>query len=108
MALDEAVALAVFQVLIRRQAAQYQLEEKLRLVLLVLDRRVRLLKAPDLSKELWANLSSMKRLSLGRLFEIFGHCHQIEAGFRSEIQCLLDGARAWLPPADIANKTAAQ
>eukprot|EP00434_Breviolum_minutum_P029095 symbB.v1.2.025734.t2/scaffold2517.1/size77087/3 len=48
--LSRGVALAVFQVLIRRQAAQYQLTENLRLVLLVLDRRVRLLKAPLLSK----------------------------------------------------------
>lgn len=101
MSLDEGVALAVFQVLIRRQAARYQLTENLRLVLLVLDRRVRLLKAPLLSKGVWAILTSMKRLSLGRLFETFEHCHQIEAEFRSEIKCLVDGARALLPP-DIA------
>lgn len=68
-------------------------QDVMRLLLAALQRRVVHLGQPIVSRNTRRSLKTLRRFSIGRLFEVIEQSHQVDAAFKSEVKTLLTGAR---------------
>eukprot|EP00435_Cladocopium_sp_Y103_P014548 s4708_g3.t1 len=96
--MPELLVLLILQWHVQSHAAKLRLDEPLRLVLAVLERRVKLLREarPPTHAELrWAmeNLWTLRGFSLGRSFDAFQLWPQVDKAFQREVKFLVDSMR---------------
>ena len=94
----ELLALLMFQWQLERLLVTHRLRDDLRLVLAVLERRVKFLRqvqppTPDEVRQARDNQRILRGFSPGDLFTYLQHLPQVSATFKSEVKLLVDSAR---------------
>ena len=94
----ELLALLMFQWQLERLLVTPSLRDDLRLVLAVLERRVKFLRqvqppTPDEVRQARDNQRVLRGFSPGDLFTSLQHLPQVSATFKSEVKLLVDSAR---------------
>ena len=94
----ELLALLMFQWQLERLLVTHRLRDDLRLVLAVLERRVKFLRqvqppTPDEVRQARDNQRILRGFSPGDLFTSIQHLTQVSATFKSEVKLLVDSAR---------------
>lgn len=93
--LEEATVLSLVLSLLRDKCKKLPetQQEVMRLLLAALQKRVVHLGQPIVSQDTRWSLQTLKKFSIGRLFEVVEQSRQVDAALKSEVRSLLMGAR---------------
>lgn len=93
--LEEATVLSLLLSLLRDKCKKLPAtqQEVMRLLLAALQKRVVHLGQPIVSQDTRRSLQTLKKFSIGRLFEVVEQSRQVDAALKSEVRSLLMGAR---------------
>lgn len=93
--LEEATVLSLVLSLLREKCQKLPAEQQdvMRLLLAALQNRVARLGQPTVSRNTRRSLQTLRKFSIGRLFEVIEQSRQIDTALKSEVRSLLVGAR---------------